>query len=242
MHRNQSIGDPHTLMARMPSARRQSGMQGSEYWLALEQRWPRLRTGSILAFSGKTGDARSRPTCGRERLGYETILYAEDGPIGTITLNRPDDGNMFTPAHVSRGARLHQRHPPRDAHARDRAHRGGRKVLLHRRTQGGHGGHDPLRRHAADAGDVRGDREAAEAGDRLGQRLRGRRRQRAADAVRLHHRQGERGVPAGRADDGLVRCRLRHLVPGGPGRQEAGEGDLVPQSQDQRAARRSPWG
>jgi len=30
-------------------------------------------------------------------LAYETIIYAEDGPIGTITLNRPDDGNMFTP-------------------------------------------------------------------------------------------------------------------------------------------------
>jgi naphthoate synthase len=30
-------------------------------------------------------------------LGYETIRYEEDGPIGTITLNRPDDGNMFTP-------------------------------------------------------------------------------------------------------------------------------------------------
>ncbi len=29
-------------------------------------------------------------------MGYQTILYAEDGPIGTITLNRPDDGNMFT--------------------------------------------------------------------------------------------------------------------------------------------------
>lgn len=26
---------------------------------------------------------------------FETILYAEDGPIGTITLNRPDNGNMF---------------------------------------------------------------------------------------------------------------------------------------------------
>jgi naphthoate synthase len=29
-------------------------------------------------------------------LAYQTILYEEDGPIGTITLNRPDDGNMFT--------------------------------------------------------------------------------------------------------------------------------------------------
>jgi naphthoate synthase len=30
-------------------------------------------------------------------MAYEEILYAEDGPVGTITLNRPDDGNMFTP-------------------------------------------------------------------------------------------------------------------------------------------------
>lgn len=29
-------------------------------------------------------------------MSYNTILYAEDGPVGTITLNRPDDGNMFT--------------------------------------------------------------------------------------------------------------------------------------------------
>jgi naphthoate synthase len=31
-------------------------------------------------------------------LEYETILYEEDGPVGIITLNRPHDGNMFTPA------------------------------------------------------------------------------------------------------------------------------------------------
>jgi len=30
-------------------------------------------------------------------VNYETILYAEDGPVGTLTLNRPEDGNMFTP-------------------------------------------------------------------------------------------------------------------------------------------------
>ncbi|MGY2489934.1 enoyl-CoA hydratase-related protein [Cupriavidus sp. CP313] len=29
-------------------------------------------------------------------MSYSEILYEEDGPIGTITLNRPDDGNMFT--------------------------------------------------------------------------------------------------------------------------------------------------
>jgi len=29
-------------------------------------------------------------------MSFEEILYQEDGPIGTLTLNRPDDGNMFT--------------------------------------------------------------------------------------------------------------------------------------------------
>jgi naphthoate synthase len=29
-------------------------------------------------------------------MAFETILYKEDGPIGWLTLNRPDDGNMFT--------------------------------------------------------------------------------------------------------------------------------------------------
>lgn len=30
-------------------------------------------------------------------MKYTEIEYAEDGPVGTITMNRPDDGNMFTP-------------------------------------------------------------------------------------------------------------------------------------------------
>ncbi len=30
-------------------------------------------------------------------MQFQEILYSEDGPVGTITLNRPDDGNMFTP-------------------------------------------------------------------------------------------------------------------------------------------------
>ena len=29
-------------------------------------------------------------------MQFETIFYEENGPIGTITLNRPQDGNMFT--------------------------------------------------------------------------------------------------------------------------------------------------
>ena len=29
-------------------------------------------------------------------MSYTQILYQEDGPIGTITLNRPENGNMFT--------------------------------------------------------------------------------------------------------------------------------------------------
>jgi len=35
---------------------------------------------------------------GRRVLAFETILYEEDGPIGWLTLNRPQDGNMFTAA------------------------------------------------------------------------------------------------------------------------------------------------
>ena len=30
-------------------------------------------------------------------MAYTEILYREDGPIGWLTLNRPNDGNMFTP-------------------------------------------------------------------------------------------------------------------------------------------------
>ncbi|MGU7773811.1 enoyl-CoA hydratase-related protein [Burkholderia sp. MR1-5-21] len=29
-------------------------------------------------------------------MTYQEITYAEDGPVGTLTLNRPEDGNMFT--------------------------------------------------------------------------------------------------------------------------------------------------
>ena len=41
---------------------------------------------------------RLTPTTGDQEttLAFETIIYEEDGPIATITLNRPHDGNMFT--------------------------------------------------------------------------------------------------------------------------------------------------
>jgi naphthoate synthase len=29
-------------------------------------------------------------------MAYSEIIYEEDGPVGTLTINRPDDGNMFT--------------------------------------------------------------------------------------------------------------------------------------------------
>jgi naphthoate synthase len=32
-----------------------------------------------------------------QKSGFNTILYREEGPVGILTLNRPDDGNMFTP-------------------------------------------------------------------------------------------------------------------------------------------------
>jgi naphthoate synthase len=33
----------------------------------------------------------------RVTMDFAEITYHEDGPIGTLTLNRPQDGNMFTP-------------------------------------------------------------------------------------------------------------------------------------------------
>jgi naphthoate synthase len=32
-----------------------------------------------------------------QKAEFKSILYREEGPVGLLTLNRPDDGNMFTP-------------------------------------------------------------------------------------------------------------------------------------------------
>jgi naphthoate synthase len=29
-------------------------------------------------------------------MNFTQILYTEEGPVGTLTMNRPDNGNMFT--------------------------------------------------------------------------------------------------------------------------------------------------
>src|SRR5215208_5992562 len=49
-------------------------------------------------FGGGRKACRGAATCEETPLSFETILYGEEGPIATITLNRPDDGNMFTAA------------------------------------------------------------------------------------------------------------------------------------------------
>jgi naphthoate synthase len=53
---------------------------------------------TALAETGRAGDLRHDAAIhlGGMFESYETILFEEDGPVGTITLNRPDDGNMFT--------------------------------------------------------------------------------------------------------------------------------------------------
>jgi naphthoate synthase len=50
-------------------------------------------TGRIARPAARSGEIERK---GASAMGYETILYSEDGPVGTLTLNRPDDGNMFT--------------------------------------------------------------------------------------------------------------------------------------------------
>ena len=170
-------------------------------------------------------------------MGYETILYSEDGPVGTLTLNRPDDGNMFTETmcHEVRDCINAMRRETRTrvlviTGAGDRFFCiGGRKTgMPETRFTPASCRPSTCTKHRA----------AAKAGHRLGQRLCGRRRQRLAGHVRHHDRQGKRHLPPGRADDGQLRRRVRHLVPRRPRRQEEGQGDLVPQPADQRPARR----
>ena len=54
-------------------------------------RWP--RTAELRRLHPRTGAYAKHQEAG---VRFETILYEEDGPVGWLTLNRPEDGNMFT--------------------------------------------------------------------------------------------------------------------------------------------------
>src|SRR5439155_1930945 len=88
------------------------------------------------------------------------------------------------------------------------------------------------RLRAVRVGSVRGrdappaDPRGAEAGRGRRERVRDRRRARAARPVRPHHRGGHRGVRAERAARRIVRCRLRHRLPGTSRGREARPRDL----------------
>jgi hypothetical protein len=134
------------------------------------------------------------------RWQFEEITYVEDGPIGTITLNRPHDGNMFTPRCAMESATVSTRSVAKPAPACVVITGAGDKFFC----IGGRkeGMEDTLTVCRRSANAVRCTRRI----DRLqkpviaiGQWVSGGRRQRAAGGLRHHDRQGERGVSSGRA-------------------------------------------
>ncbi|MGZ8198613.1 MAG: enoyl-CoA hydratase-related protein, partial [Burkholderiales bacterium] len=54
----------------------------------------RLSAGGLCYDIGDGPDFSRR--CSRPTMNFETILYREEGAVGWLTLNRPEDGNMFT--------------------------------------------------------------------------------------------------------------------------------------------------
>jgi naphthoate synthase len=59
---------------------------------------PRRRASASInpRFVASGAQSRVAPENREETMSYSEILFEEDGPIARITLNRPDDGNMFT--------------------------------------------------------------------------------------------------------------------------------------------------
>jgi naphthoate synthase len=69
-------------------------MHGMTLATFIDTRGP--RPGKLVAAkSGGAGPIEDDQVHKGGRMPYETILYGEDGPVGTLTLNRPHDGNMF---------------------------------------------------------------------------------------------------------------------------------------------------
>jgi len=160
---------------------------------------PQVGTGIIVDGASNFRLASCRPVSGdhtdevlRELLGIEeahlqalalksvtkkeTLMTAKRSltrrrPIGTITLNRPDDGNMFTVAmcHEIRDCINDIRRETR--HESDRHHRAGDKFLLHWWKERGHGKTTLLQR-SPDPRNVTKRSTVSKAGDRERQRLR----------------------------------------------------------------------
>ena len=149
-------------------------------------------------------------------MSYETILFAQDGGIARLTLNRPDRLNSFTDA-------MHAE--VRDALGKVRADGSARVLLLTGAGRGFCAGQDlarPRRGAGRRAGRPRRvDRaklqaagadaaRAAAAGRLRGERRR--RRRRRQPGARLRHR--DRG-PVGELHRGVLQARARSPIPAG---------------------------
>ena len=168
-------------------------------------------------------------------MQFEEITYREDGPIGTITLNRPDDGNMFTPRMC---------HEIRDCINEIRRETRTRVIVI---TGAGDkffciGGRKEGMEDTLLYAGVLPTLEMYESIDRLQKPViasvngfavgGGNVLQMVCDITIAKESAVFRQVGP---DDGQLRRRLRHLVPGGPGREEARQGDVVSQPEAHRA-------
>ena len=175
-------------------------------------------------------------------MQFEEITYSEDGPIGTITLNRPHDGNMFTPTMC---------HEIRDCINEIRRETRTRVIVI---TGAGDkffciGGRKEGMEDTLLYAGVLPTLEMYEAIDKL---------QKPVIAMVNGFAVGGGNVLQVVCDITIAKesavfrqvgpmmgsfdARLRHLVPRRPGRQEAREGDVVPQPQAHARARRWRWG
>ena len=171
-------------------------------------------------------------------MPFDNLLLDRDGPVGTITVNRPQVRNALDTATIDelRRAVLELKHDDRVravmlTGAGEKAFVAGADITQLSRSRPGGG--EGLR--AGRTARLRPDREPGQAGDRRGQRLRARRRLRAGDG--LHVPDGGRHGAA-RAARGQARAhpRLRrHAAPAATGRQGTGAGPVP-----DRAARSTP--
>ena len=160
-------------------------------------------------------------------MTYETILYREEGPIGWLTLNRPDDGNMFTPqmCHDIRDCINDIRRETRTrvlviTGAGDKFFCiGGRKEGMEDSTL--YAGMLPTLEIYESIERLQKPVIASVNGFAVGG---GQVLQVMCD---LTIAKESAVFQAGRPDDGQLRRGLRHVVPRGSSRQEEGEGDVV---------------